>query len=302
MLESPVLRADWFPTTERRFWVDEARAADWPAILEFSHRQYPGASTSEVEAWWRDAPWSFRIARDAAGTAAGFSTVTELKRVPRRIVDSDPIVRAWRDHLRSQPVSPGQLVTAQRFERADPDDPLQDEVHAALALELMRTWMELRPAIRRHYFVGRQAPHEWSGHLEIEPLPGSPVIVDGVSRHVAVLDFGSASVDGWLTRIVATELQVEDDSMLDVARHELVLGDRRVALTRLEFAVFKYLYDRPGAVVERAVLLREVWGYDYAGGSNVIEALVTSLRRKLGDRSAAIETVRGIGYRFVATA
>ena len=302
MLESPVLRADWFPTTERRFWVDEARAADWPAILEFSHRQYPGASTSEVEAWWRDAPWSFRIARDAAGTAAGFSTVTELKRVPRRIVDSDPIVRAWRDHLRSQPVSPGQLVTAQRFERADPDDPLQEEVHAALALELMRTWMELRPAIRRHYFVGRQAPHEWSGHLEIEPLPGSPVIVDGVSRHVAVLDFGSASVDGWLTRIVATELQVEDDSMLDVARHELVLGDRRVALTRLEFAVFKYLYDRPGAVVERAVLLREVWGYDYAGGSNVIEALVTSLRRKLGDRSAAIETVRGIGYRFLASA
>ena len=54
--------------------------------------------------------------------------------------------------------------------------------------------------------------------------------------------------------------------------------------------------------MERAVLLREVWGYDYAGGSNVIEALVTSLRRKLGDRSAAIETVRGIGYRFLASA
>jgi len=302
MLESPVLRADWFPTTERRFWVDGARPEDWPAILAFSHRQFPGASTSEVEAWWRDAPWSFRIARDAAGKAAGFSTVTDLKRVPRRIVDSDPIVRAWRDHLRSQPVPPGQLVTSQRFERADPDDPLQDEVHAALALELMRTWMELRPAIRRHYFVGRLAPHEWSGRLEIDPLPGSPVIVDGVSRHVAVLDFGSASVDGWLTRIVATELKVDDDSMLDVARHELVLGDRRVALTRLEFAVFTYLYDRPGAVVERAVLLREVWGYDYAGGSNVIEALVTSLRRKLGDRSAAIETVRGIGYRFLASA
>jgi hypothetical protein len=193
-------------------------------------------------------------------------------------------------------------LTAQRFERADPDDPLQEEVHAALALELMRTWMELRPAIRRHYFVGRQAPHEWSGYLEIDPLPGSPVIVDGVSRHVAVLDFGSSSVDGWLTRIVASELQLEDDSMLDVARHELVLGDRRVALTRLEFEVFRYLYERPGAVVERAVLLRDVWGYDYAGGSNIIEALVASLRRKLGERAAAIETVRGVGYRFVASA
>ena len=126
--------------------------------------------------------------------------------------------------------------------------------------------------------------------------------MDGVSRHVAVLDFGPASVDGWLTRIIATELQVNEDSILDVAQHQLVLADRRVALTKLEFEVFKYLFERPGAVVERASLLRDVWGYDYAGGSNVIEALVKSLRRKLGERASAIETVRGQGYRFVLTA
>jgi DNA-binding response OmpR family regulator len=75
-----------------------------------------------------------------------------------------------------------------------------------------------------------------------------------------VLDFGPASVDGWLTRIIATELQVDEDSILDVAQHQLVLADRRVALTKLEFDVFKYLYERPGAVVERASLLRDVWG------------------------------------------
>ena len=79
-----------------------------------------------------------------------------------------------------------------------------------------------------------------------------------------------------------------------------MLADRRVALTKLEFEVFKYLYERPGKIVERASLLRDVWGYDYAGGSNVIEALVKSLRRKLGDRSEAIQTVRGLGYQFVA--
>ena len=106
-------------------------------------------------------------------------------------------------------------------------------------------------------------------------------------------------MDGWLTRIIATELQVNEDSILDIAQHQLVLDDRRVALTKLEFEVFKYLFERPGDVVERASLLRDVWGYDYAGGSNVIEALVKSLRRKLGDRASAIETVRGVGYRFV---
>jgi two-component system alkaline phosphatase synthesis response regulator PhoP len=62
------------------------------------------------------------------------------------------------------------------------------------------------------------------------------------------------------------------------------------------------VYERPDSVVERASPLRDVWGYDYAGGSNVIEALVKSLRRKLGDRSGAIQTVRGVGYRFVSAA
>ena len=64
--------------------------------------------------------------------------------------------------------------------------------------------------------------------------------------------------------------------------------------------MFHYLHERPGAVVERSALMRDVWGYDDPGGSNVIEAVVASLRRKLGDRSTVIETVRGVGYRYVA--
>jgi DNA-binding response OmpR family regulator len=64
--------------------------------------------------------------------------------------------------------------------------------------------------------------------------------------------------------------------------------------------VISYLHQRRGSVVERSALLRDVWGYDYAGGSNVIEASVRSLRRKLGDRAGSIETVRGLGYRFGA--
>jgi len=133
-------------------------------------------------------------------------------------------------------------------------------------------------------------------------VPGASVPLDGVDYYVHFLDFGPASVDGWLTRIIATELQIDEDTTLDVAQHQLVLAGRRVALTKLEFEVFKYLYERPGQVVERASLLRDVWGYDYAGGSNVIEALIRALRRKLGERAIAIETVRGLGYRFVPPA
>ena len=184
------------------------------------------------------------------------------------------------------------------------DDPDQALVVAALILNLKRVYMEMRPELRRVYnsLPERYGPESPWTTLGFQSILDAPVMLGGIAYWAHLLDMGPASVDGWLTRIIATELQVNEDSILDVAQHQLVLADRRVALTKLEFEVFKYLFERPGAVVERASLLRDVWGYDYAGGSNVIEALVKSLRRKLGDRSAAIETVRGFGYRFIATA
>jgi DNA-binding response OmpR family regulator len=102
-------------------------------------------------------------------------------------------------------------------------------------------------------------------------------MLDGTAYYAHVLDFGPASVDGWLTKIIATELQIEEDSILDIAQHQLVLAGRRVPLTKLEFEVCKYLYERPGHLVERSSLLRDVW-YDYAAAANVIESLVKSIR------------------------
>src|SRR5204862_4292193 len=124
-------------------------------------------------------------------------------------------------------------------------------------------------------------------------------MVDGMARYLSVLDFGPLSVDGWLTRLIATELKVEEDNLLDEAQRQLVLAGGRVGLSTLEFALLKYLVDRAGTVVGRASILHDVWGYDDAGGSNVMEAVVSSLRHKLGDRSGVIETVRGLGYRFM---
>ena len=51
-------------------------------------------------------------------------------------------------------------------------------------------------------------------------------------------------------------------------------------------------------MVAREALLRDVWGYEWTGGSNVVEVAVSGLRRKLGARAAALETVRGVGYRL----
>lgn len=58
----------------------------------------------------------------------------------------------------------------------------------------------------------------------------------------------------------------------------------------------RYLRHLEPAV--RAELIEVVWGTTYTGGSNVVDAVVRTLRRKLGDRAATIETVRGVGYRY----
>ena len=304
ILENPTVREAFFPTSEHLYFVDPAQAADWPAIHEIATASEPAEAVAILEDWWRRLPDAFWAARDGAGKVVGFTEATEIDRVPRALFDADPLARIFRDEIRRLPVPRGQRVLVLRFQFAHPQDPNQSLVIAALILDIKRMYMELRPELRRIYNVLPQlyGPASPWHRLGFRTVLDAPVMFGGVAYYAHVLDFGPASVDGWLTRIVATELQVDEDSILDVAQHQLVLADRRVALTKLEFEVFKYLYERPGNVVERASLLRDVWGYDYAGGSNVIEALVKSLRRKLADRAAAIETVRGVGYRFVSSA
>lgn len=201
---------------------------------------------------------------------------------------------------RRQPVPRGQRVLFYRFEVVSDGSPAADMIGAALVLDLKRLYMELRPELRRIYTAGLESvlpPSPWA-RLGFEPLPGAPTELDDIPHHLSVLDFGPASVDGWLSRVIATELQVEDDSLLDVVQRQLVVDGRRVDLTKLEFEVMNYLHHHQGRIVDRRTLLRDVWGYDAPGGSNVIEALIRSLRRKLGNRASVIQTVRGIGYRL----
>ena len=171
-------------------------------------------------------------------------------------------------------------------------------MQAAAWLDIKRVYMELRPELRRIYTTVRDlatyAPMVTP--LGFVPLPEA-VRLDGVAYHSAVLDFGPSSVDGWLARLAARELLIEEDSILDPVERQLVLDGRRVDLTRLEFEVLNYLLQREGKVVERGALLRDVWGFTHVG-SNVVEAVIRTLRKKLGTRAPMIETVRSLGYRL----
>jgi pimeloyl-ACP methyl ester carboxylesterase len=84
---------------------------------------------------------------------------------------------------------------------------------------------------------------------------------------------------------------------LDEANRELVLEGRRVPITPLEYGVMLALVRASGRVVTRDEMLGEVWRTSFAG-SNRVEAVVLSLRKKLGAFAPSIETVTGHGYRF----
>ncbi len=77
-----------------------------------------------------------------------------------------------------------------------------------------------------------------------------------------------------------------------------MIDHTRVRLTKLEFSVLHYLREREGKAVARETLIRDVWGHKYDVGSNVVDAVIKTLRKKLGKQSDMIETVAGHGYKF----
>jgi two-component system OmpR family response regulator len=87
---------------------------------------------------------------------------------------------------------------------------------------------------------------------------------------------------------------------LDPATRRAWRGDAEIELSPKEFAVLETFMRRPGEVLSRFALLEHAWDYEYENRSNVVDAYVRLLRRKI-DRPfgvASIETVRGAGYRL----
>jgi DNA-binding response OmpR family regulator len=87
--------------------------------------------------------------------------------------------------------------------------------------------------------------------------------------------------------------------VLDTAARRVFREDTEVTLTAKEFAVLEQLAVRAGQVVGKPEILEHVWDFAYDGDPNIVEVYISTLRRKLG--AAVIQTVRGAGYRLVAS-
>jgi two-component system, OmpR family, response regulator QseB len=87
---------------------------------------------------------------------------------------------------------------------------------------------------------------------------------------------------------------------IDLYTHQVYCDRRAIELPAREFTLLAMLMKNRDLVLSRERLLKEVWGYNYDPGSNIVDVYIGYLRKKLGTQS--IETVRGIGYRLYRSA
>jgi DNA-binding response OmpR family regulator len=135
---------------------------------------------------------------------------------------------------------------------------------------------------------------EW-GLTDVLLVDASPAEIE-VRIRLATTKVDSVSNFESGSEIKAGELSIDEST------YSAKLRGRTLDLTFKEFELLKFLAQHPGRVFSRDQLLREVWGYDYFGGTRTVDVHVRRLRAKLGpENENLIGTVRNVGYRYVTS-
>ena len=89
------------------------------------------------------------------------------------------------------------------------------------------------------------------------------------------------------------------DLTVDIPRHQVMVKNKPVDLTATEFKLLTLLLQRKGRVQTREKLLQDVWEYDNLIDTRTVDTHMRRLREKLGAAARYLDTVRGVGYRFL---
>ncbi|HVS78067.1 MAG TPA: winged helix-turn-helix domain-containing protein [Steroidobacteraceae bacterium] len=303
LVETPTVREIFFPSGSGALAVEAAAAEDFAGIIALAERMQGSEAARAIAHWCRAAPEAFHCVRDPAGQVVAFSCVLRVEALAAEVLEEEAATRAWLGHLAEEPVRPEEHVLMMP-RLLGPGRLGTSPEQAALILHLKRHYLELRPRLRRLY---AEIPPDVDFDTFLRPagfraVPTHPVRWGEREHATVMLDFGPESVDGWLGRLVAAAVREPSAPAvcIDEASRELVVDGQRTALTGRELEVLRYLMDRAGEAVKRGDLLDDLWGTGYEGGSNVIDVVILSLRKKLGVRAGAIETVVRYGYRYRA--
>lgn len=119
-------------------------------------------------------------------------------------------------------------------------------------------------------------------------------VLELVSRVKALLRRSKVSEESTLLEILGLSL--------DKSNHKVKYEDKEIEFTNKQFALLEYMMTKHQRLITREDLLNKIWGYDFVGETRTLDVHIKEIRRKLklsGIESPTIETVRGIGYKFV---
>lgn len=103
-------------------------------------------------------------------------------------------------------------------------------------------------------------------------------------------------------KAIGKKIYVVKDLIVIPDKYEAFMGEDKLELTPKEFELLTLMTSNPGKVFTREALLEKVWGYEFSGDTRTVDVHIRHLRQKLKDDSSFpvyIETVRGVGYRFI---
>jgi hypothetical protein len=223
LIENPVTREAFFPSGTHELVVEPARPEDGPAIHAITATYEGPQETALLDRWWEDFPAAFHVAREGDGSVAGFYCIFDPDTVDPAWMMSDPLTRGWWQHLESTRTSKNHTALFLRRWLSRDHGEVPSTVQATCWLDIKRAYMELRPKLRRVYLtvVDLATYAAPATQLGFKPFADLGVELDGSFYHTAMLDFGPASVDGWLAWLAADELGLEERETSTAIRYEV---------------------------------------------------------------------------------
>lgn len=190
--------------------------------------------------------------------------------------------------LKLEPLSVASLEHALELE---PEAVLVDAgENAPQAWSVLQALRALDARVPAAIVVERDQLERYPWHEVADELvyPGAPAAE--LRLRLAMLRRRAGAGDGTVIRLGPLSIDTET--------YHVTVSGRPLDLTFKEFELLRFLAQRPGRVSTRPALLREVWGYDFYGGTRTVDVHVRRLRAKLGpEHEHLIETVRSVGYR-----
>jgi hypothetical protein len=315
LLEQDHVREAFFPSGRALFAVERAEDRDWPEIESICGAYDSADGIAALAACFRHAREAVHVARSERREVAAFYVLARSDRVPQALLEREALLARWVAH--HDGAAPALLL---RRLLTHPTRADRAEAYAACVLDLKRTYIE-NPLTERLYAATSDATEhpEW-GPLGFREQPG--LSVPGLGRSggphsTFCLEFGAGGIFGWIGRLVDAQYESPDplaDSntpparesppssgfYLDEALRQVVIDGSGVPLTPLLYNLLRHLSNHPTRVVDRDELVQAVWGRAFVG-SNVVDASIRLLRKKLDTHASSIETVKGFGYRFRGT-